>query len=847
MKNRNILSILVLLASVCGVVACGGNNGGNNNSQNSNNTANKAIMNDKTVEYNGEKHSIYVENLPKGAKVLNYTGNDKSEPGTYTVSAMVKYKDGSSEILSATLTIEKHSSILTADAIQEAYAYGGAKPTFSLDNTSQDVDVQTYYVPGTYTIELYAPETTYYKESNHVTITFTVHPGNNTGVVFESAAFTADGTEKELVATNIPDGYKVTYDNNKASTQGKYNAVCHVFDNNNNEVATLNAIMTLDNEKNEEFEQYLREIFVEYLGNDYISWNILTVNPEAFGFVRDESIEASWYTYTSQLDFNSQEAYDEMTTYYSYLKEFENAELSYNQRISYRVLDDYFNFTLKNYDPANGFNFFLDNIYIDSFGGYAANIGTYLEIYKLHNEQNINDLLNYIKSLPEAFNSYLTYAQDKITAGYPLSDRTIDGMIGYLEDVIKEQNNNYYMIDIIKNNIASCEFLSEEKIEEYQELTDKYFEECFFPAHVALAEKLPKYKGHCETEGYLAAYGDIGVDYYTYLMSDLLGQPDLDIYEFGNHIKSKLNTYTGKITSTVQKMQRADSDNPDAKIYDKFMELIEGKSIVGNMEPKEMIDFLKEFSLTIAPKLDSEPEISIKYMDEATAKVSTALAYYMKSPLDSTSSEEITLNDYLLGLNATDTLLTMGHEGYPGHLYAYCFSKQLDISNIAKAMTSTSHAEGWAKYVELKLWEYLKTHHILGEEYDEAVSYYCDYMYYNDLAGYVLYTYIDYVIHVEKWSINDLKKFLSGRGYEASMAEETYYQLIEMPTQYAAYGYGISLFHDIHEKAQKELGNCYNEIEFNTALLSRGWRSTLEVQDITNEYIADTKFKNGIK
>ena len=54
-------------------------------------------------------------------------------------------------------------------------------------------------------------------------------------------------------------------------------------------------------------------------------------------------------------------------------------------------------------------------------------------------------------------------------------------------------------------------------------------------------------------------------------------------------------------------------------------------------------------------------------------------------------------------------------------------------------------------------------------------------------------------------------------------------------------------FHDIHEKAQKELGNCYNEIEFNTALLSRGWRSTLEVQDITNEYIADTKFKNGIK
>ena len=477
------------------------------------------------------------------------------------------------------------------------------------------------------------------------------------------------------------------------------------------------------------------------------------------------------------------------------------------------------------------------------FGGYASNIGTYLEIYKLYDEYDVNDLLNYVKSLPTAFESYLTYAQDKITAGYPISDHTIDGMIGYLNDVIA-QKGTYYLIDNIKNNIGSCEFLTADEIATYQETVDAYFEEYFFPAHELLAEGLVQYKGYCETEGYLAAYGDAGIKYYTYLMQDLLGQSDLDIYEFGNEMKTKLNTYTRNITSVVQRMNAADGANPG--VYDKFMELIEGKSLVGELNPYEMIAFLKEFALTIAPELESEPEINVKYMDDAAAQVSTALAYYMKSALDSTSSEEITLNGAKLGLDINGTLSTMAHEGYPGHLYAYCFTKQLDISNIAKVMTSTAHGEGWAKYVELKLWDYLKTHHTLGAEYDEAVSYYCDYMYYNDLAGYVLYTYIDYLIHVEHYTVPQLSKFLDSKGYNADIAEEMYYQLIEMPTQYAAYGYGIALFHDVHVQAQKELGDCYNEIEFNRALLSNGWCSTAEVKRIANEYITNTKFVNGI-
>ena len=65
----------------------------------------------------------------------------------------------------------------------------------------------------------------------------------------------------------------------------------------------------------------------------------------------------------------------------------------------------------------------------------------------------------------------------------------------------------------------------------------------------------------------------------------------------------------------------------------------------------------------------------------------------------------------------------MAHEDYPGHLYAYVYSKQLDISNAAKIMTSTAYAEGWATYVQLKLFEYIKANTTLTSLEKDALEY----------------------------------------------------------------------------------------------------------------------------
>lgn len=799
------------------------------------------VFNDIKTEYDGTAKSVVVENVPADATVA-YTGNDKVEPGNYNVSAVVTFSDGSSKELSAKLTIEKCSSVLTAEAVQEAVNYGGALPAFSLSNTEQTVKVTPIYKPGVYELDLYAPATAHYKESNHITVSFTVRKGNDLGITFDSKETMYTGAEQSVVASNIPEGYHVEYVNNTATEQGKYYAVCKVYNDSTNELAlTLNALLTIDNSEHEAFNEYLDEFFADYLGDDYIAWNIFTLDSEAFGLNRELFDSPKWYYYQSVDENYKEEAFVEMNGYYDLLKAFENEKLSYNQRISYKVLDDFFKENVEYYDAQHNYNSLMSLRFIDQFGGYAADFGTYMEAYGLRSVQDIEDVLSYIKSLPESFATYLDYASDRVDAGFPISDYTINEMIGYLEDVV-DDGADYYLTDILVNKVNGCSFLDDSQKATYSEQIKNYMGEYFIPAYDSLAKGLEDYKGKCQKEGYLSVYGDAGREQFVYELRSLLGMPDLDMEEYGTYLKAKLDEYSVKINQVVAKVNTLPK-----KSYDAFFDLYDGgKSAVGIEDPNEMINYLKEFAKTIVPDLQSTPEITVKYMDDASAKVSNAVAYYMKSALDNTAQEYITLNGIQLSSDYNDTLSTMAHEGYPGHLYAYVYNKELDISNVAKIMTSTAHGEGWATYVSLKLFEYMKTHNTYDKMSQIGIGTYCDYQYYNQLLGYLAYTYIDYGIHYKGWGVNDVSSQMASLGFDSSMANDMYRTLIEMPAGYAAYGYGMSFMLDLHKDAEKQLGEFYDEVEFNSVVLSHGWCSLSELQRIVDEYIEETLFENNL-
>ena len=595
------------------------------------------------VEYDGQEKALVVEGLPEDATVT-YTGNNKTEPGNYGVKAKVVFSDGSRVTLSAKLIIKKCTSVLTAEEVQEALSFGGAVPSFSLNNTEQTIVVNPIFKPGVYEMELYAEENAHYTESNHVFITFTVKKGNDLGVVFDSKNVMYNGEEQKIEATNIPEGYHVEYENNKGTEQGVYNAVCKVYNPSNELALTVNALLKIENEDYAPFNEYLTEFFADYLGYDYIAWNIFTLDSAAFGLVRDENDPYNvpqWYTYETLGENYMAEAYEEMKGYHDLLLAFENERLSYNQRISFDRLNEFFQSSIDYYNPENGYDSLATLRYIDQFGGYAADFPTYVDSYSLKNKQDIEDLFAYFKSLPQAFESYLTYASDRITAGYPISDYTIDEMVKYLKSVI-DDGTEYYLNDLFTNKINACTFLTDAEKSAYALQVDEYMAEYFIPAHQTLATQLVTYKGNCEVEGYLSSYGEVGKKQFVYDLKDLLGMPNLNMDQYGRYLSSKINTYSSKLNGVINQYYQLAAKNKVA--YNAFVALLNGSSAVGIQDPNEMLVYLKEFATTIAPELETTPEITVKYMDDSVANVSNAVAYYMKSALDNYSSEAITLN-----------------------------------------------------------------------------------------------------------------------------------------------------------------------------------------------------------
>ena len=261
---------------------------------------------DKNIEYNGEAHSIVIDNpYEEQGVVIEYEGNEKKVPGTYTIKAKITYEEIVVE-KEATLTINKAASTLTAEAEQTFYMNDTVELAYSLDNDKQKativdakgvtVDPKKFARVGSYEVEIYAKENTTHLESNHVKVTIIILQSAY-NVTFESKKVIADGTEQSLELTGtLPSGYTVEYENNKGTTDGKFFATANIKNAAGEVVETHKAVLEIDNPENSEFAEYLDEFLVTYLEEDQLSVNIFCENPADFGL---EHYEAVWYTYES--------------------------------------------------------------------------------------------------------------------------------------------------------------------------------------------------------------------------------------------------------------------------------------------------------------------------------------------------------------------------------------------------------------------------------------------------------------------------------------------------------------------------------------------------------------------
>ena len=653
-------------------------------------------------------------------------------------------------------------------------------------------------------------------------------PTDTSEAQFLGKIYSYDGTEKEIqIEGRLPKDYTVVYEDNKATEEGTYYATATILDASGNVAKTLKAVLKIEKADNEAFNEWLDDFLVLYFEDDQLSCNLLFANPEDYGL---EHYEAVWLSYTP---FSNEEALADFEEIYDELKTFEDSDLSPNQEYSYDLIEDfcltYIEYYTKDFTG-------LGMSYISSFGGRPADLPTYMTGYIFRNEQDVKDVISFIKSVKEAFPTYVDYSKDMIKIGRPISDTTIDEMNNYLQQVI-DAGDEYYLNEYFANKFASLEFLTKEQADAYTAEVQEALKGDFIKAHSDLKAELELLKGNCEKEGYLSTAGEIGKEYFVHLLKDNLGYSELDMNEYISYLDEKIEEALKGIDYAMFMAGKLSATD-----YNNFVGVATGAKALVDGKPEKMLEYLKKFAPSIVPNLQTTPQIHISYMDDTVAEFSNAVAYYMNSPLDSYDNEYITLNPLKLS-DKNDTLSTLSHEGYPGHLYSYVFAKELPIHEINKVMKNLTFGEGWATYVQLKLFEYLRE-----SKPSKPVKYACDYLYYNQLVSYLAYSRIDAGINYEGWSISQVASYMNEIGFSVDYegAKDMYNTLIEMPAEYPAYGYGMAKFRDLHIYAQEQLGEVYNEVDFNRAILSRGWVSMEKLEILVEEYVVEQKTLYGL-
>ncbi len=577
----------------------------------------------------------------------------------------------------------------------------------------------------------------------------------------------------------------------------------------------------------EAFNEWLDDFLILFFEGDQLTCNLLFANPADFGL---EHYEATWISY---VPFTNEEAIVDFQEIYDELVTFEYNELTSNQQLSYDIIEDFCEYYIDYYShDYNG----LTMSYISSFGGRAADLPSYMTGYIFRNEQDVKDVISYIKSVKDAYPTYVEYAKDMIEIGRPISDKTIDEMNEYLKQVV-DAGDDYYLNRYFEEKFATLDFLTEEQKTAYTLEMKEALQGDFIQAHADLMSELELLKGNCTKEGYLASAGETGKELFVKILQDNLGYSQINMDEYIAYLDKKINTANKGINSVMTLVSRLSTED-----YNSFVNIVTGVTPLVEGEPEELLEYLFEFAKSIVPDLKTTPEIHISYMDTTVANFSTAVAYYMNSPLDSYEHEYITLNPLYLD-DKNETLSTLAHEGYPGHLYSYVFAKESSIHSINKVMKNLTFGEGWATYVQLMLYKYIKEN-----TKKSVIKNACDYLYYNQLLSYLVYSRVDAGINYQGWKTTKIKSYMSEMGFNSSdeMAADLYYTLIEMPAEYPAYGFGMAKFVDLHTDAKNALGKYYNEIEFNKEILSYGWVPMEKLEEIVANYITKQKSFYGI-
>lgn len=531
------------------------------------------------------------------------------------------------------------------------------------------------------------------------------------------------------------------------------------------------------------FDAFMEQLFLDLVSSP-LDANFLVKDGEVYGF---ENLTVEPLTFSKEVEA---EYYQKLRSIKEELENFNYQKLDPARKLTYRVVLDYLELSLSFED------YYYYNKPLGSYLGYQAQLPLVLSEYHFYTKRDLENYFDYLKTTQTTFENIIAYEKEKAANGFGMNDREIDGIIKQCEDFLAAEEN--YLITIFNKKIEDLPFLSIDEKNLYRKENQNLVMNKFLPAYSYLTKELKKLKGKAVNIQGLAHF-EKGKDYYQILFRDATGSK-MKVSEAYEYLDNKFKAGFKSLLELLRK-------EPD--IYDR----VETLEVFLNKSYQETFNFYLENYADDFPKIGNV-QVRIENI-HASLEENSAPAMYFLSPIDAEVTEVIYVNKNLFRERPTYAFFTLAHEGIPGHLLQHSILKNSSLPKIRKLIGYSAYSEGWATYVETYVGKYTEV------ESNLLLAYHL-----NDELSYTYLCLADIGINYYGWSFPKFKEFINQLyNFSDKEAEDIYYQLIEVATNYLEYYFGYYKLLDLKAKfmeASKNLNLKNSDYEFHKFYLETG-------------------------
>lgn len=550
------------------------------------------------------------------------------------------------------------------------------------------------------------------------------------------------------------------------------------------------------------FDEFTDEMFRNEVSANIINLHYNIASPENYG-ITDYEVTLGDYSEESMKEYD-----EDIDNYLKKLASFDYDKLTTDQRITYDILTLSFE-TEKEYRDL-----YLYTENLSPTIGEQAQIPILLAEYHLYNEQDVKDYLATLGEIPKYFESIIEFEQRKVDAGLFMSDFAVDDIVEQCQGYIKnpEQNLLISTFDVAIENLD----LSKELKETYKAQNKDAVLNKVIPAYQYLIDGLTKLKGNGKNPGGLCNFTN-GKDYYEYLVKTGVGtyRSIDEIYElleedYNDQLKalSVLYTFNPNVMNSLD--EYTDIDTEDT--------------------PENILNYLKTSIKDVFPEGCSN-NYTVKYVDKSLEEFLSP-AMYLIPAIDRNDENIIYINNASES-TGSEYVVTLAHEGYPGHLYQHTYYTNTNPSLIRKLFHCTGYTEGWATYAETYSYNY-------GGLSEAAAKF----NQINKTLTLNIYCQMDIGVNYYGWEQQDVHEILTtnfGQELADEHAEDIFKALVEEPANYLNYYIGYLELVNLKEKVQDALGDNFDLKEFHTFILDFGPAQYNVIEDYMEEWIEEQK------